>query len=239
MERKNIEVSFVMPCLNEETTIAKCIFEAKKAFKKNNLSGEVVVSDNGSKDNSVNIAKKAGSVVVHQNKKGYGNAYQKGFISARGKYIVMADSDMTYPIHMLGDFVKELKKGSDFVIGSRFKGKIHSGAMTPLHRYIGNPFLTGVLNLLFNAGVSDAHCGMRAFTKEAYKKMGLTSAGMEFASEMVIRASQCGLKIKEIPIEYYARDIKSPSKLSSFSDGWRHLKFMFSMKFGKKKGVNC
>jgi glycosyltransferase involved in cell wall biosynthesis len=238
MQSKKTEISVVMPCLNEGTTIGKCVREAKAALKKNGLDGEIVVSDNGSTDNSVAIARRKGARVVFQKKKGYGNAYLKGLYAARGTYIIIADSDMTYPMHKLGEFVEELRNGNDFVIGSRLKGKIMPGAMPPLHRYIGNPILTGILNLLFHTGVSDAHCGMRGFTKKAFLCMQLKSPGMEFASEMVIRASQLKLSIKEIPIDYYARSDKSASKLNSFRDGWRHLKFMIKFALKNKPVIS-
>jgi glycosyltransferase involved in cell wall biosynthesis len=161
---------------------------------------------------------------VHQPERGYGNAYLKGFAEARGKYIVMGDSDNTYDFSELEKFVEPLRRGYDFVIGSRFRGKILPGAMPWLHRYIGNPLLTGILNVFFRTGVSDAHCGIRSLTKEAYEKMNLQTTGMEFASEMVIKASKAGLKIAEVPITYYPREGKS--KINSFKDGWRHLRFM-------------
>jgi glycosyltransferase involved in cell wall biosynthesis len=242
MNEKQIEVSVVMPCLNEEASIGDSVRQAVKALKENKIRGEVVVSDNGSTDKSVEIARKEGARVVFQPKKGYGNAYLKGLCEARGKYIIMADSDSTYPIHRLGEFTALLRQGNDFVIGSRFRGKIMPGAMPALHRYVGNPFLTATLNVLFGMNVSDAHCGMRGFTKEAYERMQLSSPGMEFASEMVIRAGQLKLRTAEIPIEYYARSGKSASKLSSFSDGWRHLKFMVGFTRKKQAAVqtaNC
>lgn len=233
MVSKNIEVSVVFPCLNEEASVGKCVRVALEELRKSKINGEVVVCDNNSEDDSAAVAKAAGARVVFQKKRGYGNAYQKGLTLAKGKYLIMADSDLTYPLNRIDDFVKELRKGNEFVIGSRFKGKIMPGAMQPLHKYVGNPFLTGVLNLLFRAGVSDAHCGMRGFTKKAFLKMDLKSPGMEFASEMVIRAAQKNLKIKEIPIDYFAREEESKSKLSSFKDGWRHLKFMLEL-WGEK-----
>lgn len=221
------DVSIVMPCLNEEATIATCIQKASTALKQMDVKGEIIVADNGSTDNSVAIAQSFGAQVVHQPIRGYGAAYLAGIAATRGKYIIIGDSDDTYDFSELARFLQPLQEGYDLVMGSRFKGEIRPGAMPWLHRYIGNPVLTGILNLLFKAGVSDAHCGLRAFTKEAYEKMGLQTTGMEFASEMVIKAAKAGLKITEVPITYYPR--KGESKLNSFRDGWRHLRFMLML----------
>jgi len=219
-----VEVSVVMPCLNEETTVGICIQKAKAALKKMGVQGEIIVADNGSTDASIEIAKSLGAKVVHQPIRGYGAAYLAGIAVAGGKYIVIGDSDDTYDFSELDQFVQPLKEGYDLVMGSRFSGEILPSAMPWLHQYIGNPVLTGILNVLFKAGVSDTHCGMRAFTKEAYLKMELKTTGMEFASEMVIKAAKAGLTITEVPITYYPR--KGESKLNSFRDGWRHLRFM-------------
>jgi len=219
-----IEVSVVMPCLNEEEMIGICIEKAKKAFKEHGIKGEIVVSDNGSKDKSVEIALNSGARVVHQPLKGYGNAYMKGIKSAKGKYIVMGDADNTYDFSEIHKFIEPLKKGADMVMGSRLKGKIHKGAMPFLHRYIGNPVLSGILELMFKAKVSDAHCGMRSFKREVFDKLCLKTPGMEFASEMIIKAAKARLKIVDIPITYYPRE--GESKLRTFRDGWRHLRFM-------------
>ncbi len=219
-----MELSVVMPCLNEEKTIGVCIQKAMKAMEDKGVTGEVIVVDNGSTDNSAKIANSMGARVISQPVMGYGSAYLMGLEEAKGKYIIMADADNTYDLQELGEFLDSFNAGYEFCIGSRFKGKILSGAMPWLHRYIGNPILTGLLNLFFGAKISDAHCGLRAITKEAYKKMNLKTLGMEFASEMVIKALKLKLKIKEIPITYYPRQGKS--KLNSFRDGWRHLRFM-------------
>ena len=220
----NPEVSVVLPCLNEEVTIGECIKNIKNIFKKENINGEIIVSDNGSTDNSVEIAKSLNVKVVYQQLKGYGAAYIKGIHEARGKFIIMADSDATYDFLEIPILLKPLKKGYDFVIGTRFKGTIKKGAMPWAHRYIGNPFLSGLVNLFFKTNLSDVHCGFRAFTKEAFEKMNLKTTGMEFASEMVVSASKNRLKICEVPISYNKR--KGKSKLKSFSDGWRHLRFI-------------
>lgn len=229
MPSKSIEVSVVIPCLNEEKTLALVINRALKAFKEHNIVGEVVVSDNGSTDRSVAIAKKAGARVVHQPIRGYGSAYLKGFAEAKGKYMLMADADDTYDVQDLHNFIQPLREGYDFVIGNRFQGTIHKGAMPWHHYWIGNPVLSWVQRFLFNNNVRDSHCGLRAFTREAYDRLELHTTGMEFASEMVIRANQEKLKIKQIPTNLRPRPGGSESKLHSWRDGWRHLRFMLLM----------
>lgn len=218
-------VSVIMPSLNEEATIATCINKVKSIFEENDISGEIIIADN-STDNTPTIAKDLGADVVTPNKMGYGNAYLEGLSRAKGDYIVIADADGTYDFFDIPKFLDPLMGGmADLVIGSRLKGEIKKDAMPWLHQHIGNPLLTGILNFLFKVGISDAHCGMRAFTKKALDKMNLRSGGMEFASEMVIEAAKKNLKIREVPITYYSRD-NAPSKLNSFSDGWRHIRFM-------------
>lgn len=219
-----VEVSIVMPCLNEQATIGSCIEKAQRTMKALGIRGEVVVADNGSTDGSVQIAESLGARVVHQSIRGYGAAYQAGIAAARGKYILIGDSDDTYDFTDIERFITPLRNGYDFVIGSRFKGEIRPGAMPWSHRYIGNPILSGILRWFFHTDISDAHCGMRAFTKEAYDKMALQTTGMEFASEMVVKAVGANLKICEVPITYYPRE--GESKLNSFRDAWRHLRFM-------------
>ncbi len=219
-----IDISIVMPCLNEEATVGNCVRKAVAAIQASGLRGEVIVADNGSTDRSVEIAEAAGARVVHQPIKGYGSAYLKGFSEARGRYILMGDSDDTYDFGDLMRFVAPLENGYDLVMGDRFKGRILDGAMPWLHQYIGNPVLSGILRWMYGTTVSDAHCGIRAFTREAYERMQLRTPGMEFASEMVVNASRAGLKIAEVPITYYPRE--GESKLHSLRDGWRHLRFM-------------
>ena len=223
MENKP-EVSVVLPCLNEEATIGECIQNIKNVLKKENINGEIIISDNGSTDKSVMIAKSLNVKVIYQKLRGYGAAYLKGIHEARGKFIIMADSDATYDFLEIPLLLKPLKEGCDFVIGTRFKGTIKKGAMPWTHRYIGNPFLSGLVNLFFKTNLSDVHCGFRAFTKKAFEKMNLKTTGMEFASEMVISAVKNRLRICEVPISYNKR--KGRSKLKSFSDGWRHLRFI-------------
>ena len=220
----NIEVSVVIPCLNEEDTIGICIDKIQRAFAKHNLSGEVVVVDNGCTDKSVEISVAKGARVLVETKKGYGNALRKGIEEANGKFVVMADGDDTYDFEIIDQFLEKLRAGADLVMGSRFKGEILKDAMSWSHRYIGNPILSGMLKLFFGGGVSDAHCGLRAFTKKAYNNMKLKTQGMEFASEMVIHALKEGIKIEEISIKYYPR--KGESKLNSVRDAWRHIRFM-------------
>jgi glycosyltransferase involved in cell wall biosynthesis len=218
-----IKVSVVIPCLNEAASIARCVREARNAFVDQGWEGEVVVADNGSDDRSAELAREAGAVVIHEPRRGYGSAYRAGFGAARGEYIVMADADLTYDFADIPRFVSRLDEGADLVMGNRMGG-IQPGAMPWLHRYVGNPVLTGVLNLFFRTGVRDAHCGMRAVRREALPRLDLRTTGMEFASEMVIRAGKEGLAIDEIPIHYHPRE--GESKLSSFRDGWRHLRFL-------------
>lgn len=217
-------LSVVIPCLNEAQSIEQCVRIARETMEQAGISGEVVVADNGSTDGSPELAKKAGARVIPEPRKGYGSAYLAGFGAARGKYILMADADMTYDWRDIPRFVEGLEDGADLVMGSRLKGKIHPGAMPWLHRYVGNPVLTGILNLFFRTGVSDAHCGMRAFRRDLLPRLDLRTTGMEFASEHVIRSSKLGIDIREVPIEYHPRE--GESKLSSFSDGWRHLRFL-------------
>jgi hypothetical protein len=216
-------VSVVIPCLNEAGTIEQCVKQAVETLEAAGLAGEVVVADNGSDDGSAELARRAGAVVVHEPRRGYGSAYLAGFGAAQGRFIVMADADLTYDFGDIPRFVQELADGADLVMGDRMDN-IHPGAMPWLHRYVGNPVLTGVLNAFFRTGVKDAHCGMRAVRRESLSALDLRTTGMEFASEMVIRAAKAGLRIEQLPIEYHPRG--GESKLSSFRDGWRHLRFL-------------
>lgn len=220
------EVSVVMPCLNEEETLGICIGKARDTIEKLGLDAEIVIADNGSTDRSVEIAESMGARVVHQPLKGYGNAYLAGFASAKGRYLMMGDSDDSYDWTDIGRFVEPLRAGNDMVMGTRLKGTIEPGAMPFLHRYLGNPVLTWILNLLFRTGISDSHCGMRSFTREAYDRMHLRTTGMEFASEMVIKASKANLRIAEIPITLSPDKRTRAPHLRTWRDGWRHLRFM-------------
>ena len=219
-----VEISVVMPCLNEKDGIASCINKVKAAIKLNNLNAEIIVADNGSTDNSAEIARSQGARVVIQNGKGYGRAYQLGISQARGKYIIIGDSDDTYDFSEIMKFILPLREGWEFVNGSRLKGRIHTDAMPHLHRYFGNPLLSFMLNLFFKSGFSDAYCGMKAFTRSAYNKIRPICQGMEFALELIINASRLNLKRIEVPIELHPR--KGKSKLRTFKDGWRSLRFM-------------
>jgi glycosyltransferase involved in cell wall biosynthesis len=216
-------VSVVIPCLNEAENIELCVRTAREVLARNAIDGEVLVVDNASEDDSAALARAAGARVVAEPRRGYGSAYLAGFEAAKGRYIVMADADLTYDFNEIPRFVAELEGGAELVMGDRMDN-IQPGAMPWLHRYIGNPILTGLLNLFFRTGVKDAHCGMRALRADVLERLDLRTTGMEFASEMVIRASKEKLRIAEFPIEYHPRG--GESKLSSFRDGWRHLRFL-------------
>jgi glycosyltransferase involved in cell wall biosynthesis len=216
-------VSVVIPCLNEAENIEQCVSTAREAMAAAAITGEVVVADNGSSDGSGELAEGSGARVVNEPVRGYGSAYLAGFAAARGEYIVMADADLTYDFNEIPRFLAKLEAGADMIIGDRMHN-IHPGAMPWHHRYIGNPLLSRFLNLLFHTGVNDAHCGMRAFRREHLERLELRTNGMEFASEMVVRAAKAGLEIQQLPIEYHPRG--GESKLSSFRDGWRHLRFL-------------
>jgi len=216
-------VSVVIPCLNEAGNIEACVALAQAGLEAGGIRGEVIVADNASEDGSAELAERAGATVVREHNRGYGSAYMAGFAAARGRYIVMIDADLTYDFKEIPRFVRELEEGADFVVGDRMDN-IQPGAMPWLHRYVGNPVLTRVLNLFYRTGVKDAHCGMRGLRRDVLPRLDLRSTGMEFASEMVIRASKENLEIRQFPIEYHPR--AGVSKLSSFRDGWRHLRFL-------------
>jgi glycosyltransferase involved in cell wall biosynthesis len=219
-----MKISVILPCLNEEAAVGAVVDEARQAVAELGDGGEVIVVDNGSIDRSAEIAAAHGAVVVTEPERGYGRAYLTGLARARGDYVVMADADGTYPVRELGRFVELLNDGHDLVLGSRFNGTIHAGAMPWSNRWIGNPILTGLLNRMFGVRVSDAHCGMRAVRRSALEKLDLHSTGMEFASEMVFKAFRRKLSVGEVPIDYFPR--AGESKLSRFSDAWRHVRFM-------------
>ncbi len=222
-----LDVSVIMPAMDEELTIGACIQKIQTVFRDNHINGEIIVAD-ASTDRTPEIAQSLGARVIRPEMRGYGNAYLAAFKEARGRYIVIGDSDNTYDFAKIPLLLAPLEAGADFVIGSRFKGTIHTGAMSPLHRYIGNPFLTWMINTIFRTDYSDTHSGFRAITREALDRLSLKSGGMEFASEMLVMASKENLKIAEVPIEYYPR--VAPSKLHSFADGWRHIRFVLLMK---------
>ena len=218
------EITVVIPCLNEEEAVGNVVDQALEGIRRSGRSGEVVVVDNGSTDRSAEVAAEHGARVVVESRRGYGSAYLTGLAEARGEYLVMGDADETYPLQELGPFVDSLEQGDDLVMGSRFKGTIHGDAMPFLNRFVGNPILTGMLNVLFGVKVSDAHCGMRAIRKDAAASLDLHSTGMEFASEMVFKAYRRGMTVSEIPIDYFPRI--GESKLNRFGDAWRHMRFM-------------
>ncbi len=222
-ETDELVVSVVIPCLNEQENIRECVTAALEAIVRMGVPGEVLVADNDSEDDSARIAEEAGARVIVERRRGYGSAYLAGFAASKGRYIVMADADLTYDFNEIPRFVAAMDDGAEMVIGDRMDN-IKPGAMPWMHRYIGNPILTGLLNLLFRTGISDAHCGMRAVRRDVLPRLDLRTTGMEFASEMVIRASKENLRIAEFPIEYHPRG--GESKLSSFRDGWRHLRFL-------------
>ncbi|MBD1923533.1 glycosyltransferase family 2 protein [Microcoleus sp. FACHB-831] len=226
MIEDKIELSIVMPCLNEAETIGVCLKKAQLYLRNNNIYGEIIVADNGSTDGSQAIASLMGAKVVHIKEKGYGSALRVGIAAARGKYVIMGDADDSYDFSNLSPFIEKLREGCDLVMGNRFKGGIELGAMPALHRYLGNPVLTGIGRLLFKSPCEDFHCGLRGFSKSAIAKLDLRTKGMEFASEMVVKATLYKLKISEVPTTLSADGRSRPPHLRSWRDGWRHLRFM-------------
>ena len=220
------EVSVVMPCLNEAETLASCIEIIQRTFAARSIQGEIIVADNGSTDGSQRLAEALNVRVVHVAQKGYGSALMGGIVAARGKYIVMGDSDMSYDFGDIPKLLGELRAGADLVMGNRFRGDIRPKAMPPLHRYLGNPVLTGIGRLFFSSPCGDFHCGLRGFRKDAYERMGLRTTGMEFASEMVVKATLFGMKIREVPTTLSPDGRSRPPHLRSWRDGWRHLRFL-------------
>jgi glycosyltransferase involved in cell wall biosynthesis len=223
---QSIEVSVIIPCLNEEKTLAACIETAKNAMLKARISGEVIVSDNGSTDQSVAVAIENGARVVHAARKGYGNAVLCGMRAAQGKFLIMGDADGSYDFNDIPKFISSLRQGADIVMGSRLKGTIHPGAMPFFNRHLGTPVLTFLINLFFKSKISDVNCGLRALTQKAFDRLQLKAAGMELASEMVIKASLLGLGIKEIPTSLFPDNRDKPPHLRPIRDGWRHLRFL-------------
>ena len=221
-----LEVSVVIPCLNEEKTLPAVIDIALNAMRKAGITGEVIVSDNGSTDQSVEVAASHGARVVHAARKGYGNAIISGMRAARGKFLVMGDADGSYDFNDIPQFIAPLRAGADFVMGSRLKGTIHPGAMPFLNRYLGTPVLTFLINLFFGPGISDVNCGMRSLTKKAFDSLHLRAGGMELASEMIIKAALLNLNIVEIPTSLSPDNRDRPPHLRPFRDGWRHLRFL-------------
>lgn len=222
----SLELSVIMPCLNEAETLATCIRKALQCIKENGIAGEVLIADNGSTDGSQAIAESLGARVVPVAAKGYGNALMGGIRAARGRFVIMGDSDDSYDFTNLMPFVSKLREGYELVMGNRFKGGIKPGAMPPLHRYLGNPVLTAIGRIFFHSPCGDFHCGLRGFSKTAAERLDLQTTGMEFASEMVIKAQLLGLRITEVPTTLSPDGRTRPPHLRSWRDGWRHLRFM-------------
>ncbi len=220
------ELTILMPCLNEAETLAACIRKAKTYLQESGVHGEVVVADNGSTDGSQKIAEAEGARVVHVPEKGYGAALIGGCNGALGRYVIMGDADDSYDFLHLAPFVEKLREGYDLVMGNRFKGGIEPGAMPPLHRYLGNPVLSFIARLFFPCKIGDYHCGLRGYNREAILKLGLVTTGMEYASEMVVKATLNHLRIAEVPTTLKKDGRSHAPHLRSWSDGWRHLKFL-------------
>lgn len=221
-----LELTVLMPCLNEAETLETCIRKALNSLRQHNIRGEVLIADNGSTDGSQQIAERAGARVAHVAAKGYGNALMGGIQAARGRYVIMGDADDSYDFTNLMPFVEQLRLGYDLVMGNRFKGGIKPGAMPPLHRYLGNPVLTAIGRIFFSSPCGDFHCGLRGFSRAAAARMDLQTTGMEFASEMVIKATMLRMKVTEVPTTLSPDGRSRPPHLRSWRDGWRHLRFM-------------
>jgi len=223
---QELELSIIMPCLNEAETLATCIDKAQKFLSEYNIKGEVVIGDNGSTDGSQEIAIKHGAKVINIESKGYGNALMGAIKASNGEFVIMGDSDDSYDFSALMPFIEKLREGYDLVMGNRFKGGIKKGAMPFLHYFLGNPVLSFVGRLFFSNEIGDFHCGLRGFRKQAYYKMNLHTTGMEFATEMVVKSTFTGLKITEVPTILYPDGRSRPPHLRTWRDGWRHLRFM-------------
>ncbi|MBA4191790.1 MAG: dolichol-P-glucose synthetase [Planctomycetaceae bacterium] len=226
MPFRAIEVSIVMPCLNEARTVGICVGKAVQALQELGIHGEVIVADNGSTDGSQQIAAQAGAKVVGVVQRGYGAALRGGITAASGSYVIMGDADDSYDFTRIEPFITRLRAGDELVMGNRFRGGIMPGAMPWHHRYLGNPVLTGILNLFYRSGVGDAHCGLRAFRRDSHERLNLLTTGMEFASEMVVKASLQSQRISEVPVILHPDGRDRPPHLRSFRDGWRHLRFL-------------
>lgn len=215
-----------MPCLNEAETVATCVDKAQRFLKRFGVNGEVVVGDNGSTDGSIQIAEQHGARVVHVLEKGYGSALMGGIEAAQGRFIIMGDSDDSHDLDNLDGFVKELRNGVELVVGNRFSGGIAPGAMSFMNRYIGNPILSGIGRIFFHSAAKDFHCGLRGFSRDTYNKLDLRTKGMEFASEMIVKASLMGMRISEVPTTMFPAGRSRSPHLRPFRDGWRHLRFL-------------
>jgi len=223
---KNIKISILMPCLNEAETLATCIEKAKLFLQKNHILGEIIIADNGSEDGSQDIALKHGGRVIHVPERGYGSALIVGINACIGEYIIMGDADDSYDFKNLMPFIEKLEEGYELVMGNRFQGGIKKGAMPPLHKYLGNPILSGIGKLFFKSPISDFHCGLRGFRKDSILRLDLQTSGMEFASEMVVKATLNNLKITEVPTTLSPDGRSRSPHLKSWKDGWRNLRFL-------------
>ena len=228
-----------MPCLNEAETLRNCITTASEALKRAGIYGEIVIADNGSTDGSQEIARQCGARVVNVPQRGYGNALQGGIAAAEAKYILMGDSDESHDFSHIPRFFEQLSAGADLVVGNRFHGGIAKGAMPFLHRYLGNPVLTGIGRLLFRVPVGDIYCGFRAFTRDAYHKMDIRSTGMEFAVEMVVKGTVLGMKVTEVPTTQSPAGRSRPPHMRPWKDGWRTIRFFLvsRVKLRRRKHV--
>ena len=221
-----LELSIIMPCLNEAETLATCIGKARDYLERHKIAGEVLIADNGSSDGSQEIATNSGARVVPIPERGYGSALRGGIAAAKGQYIIMGDADDSYDFTNLSPFLEKLRQGYDLVMGNRFQGGIKPGAMPVLHKHLGNPVLTWLGRLFFGSPCGDFHCGLRGFSKQAIEQLNLRTTGMEFASEMVVKASLYGLKITEVPTTLSPDGRSRPPHLKTWRDGWRHLRFL-------------
>ncbi len=221
-----VELTILMPCLNEAETLATCIEKAKGYLESHGVNGEVVIADNGSTDGSREIAERLGARVVAVEERGYGSALLGGIEAARGRYVIMGDADDSYDFTALQPFLDELRQGYELVMGNRFRGGIAPGAMPPLHKYLGNPVLTGIGRLFFGSPMGDFHCGLRGIERQAIQRLGLTTTGMEFASEMVVKATLEKLRITEVPTTLSPDGRSRTPHIRSWRDGWRHLRFL-------------
>jgi hypothetical protein len=228
-ELRSLELTILMPCLNEAETVAICVHKAHGFLERTGVVGEVLVADNGSSDGSIEIARNAGARVVQIAEKGYGRALMGGINAARGRFVIMADADDSYDFSQLDAFVQELRAGNTLVIGHRFRGGIRPGAMPLLHRYLGNPVLSFAGRLFFSSKVGDFHCGLRGVDRASALQLGLSAPGMEFASEMVVKATLAGWQIAEVPTVLSPDGRSRPPHLRSWRDGWRHLRFLLMM----------
>jgi glycosyltransferase involved in cell wall biosynthesis len=224
-----VELTILMPCLNEAETVATCVQKARSFLARTGIEGEVLVADNGSSDGSQDLAREAGARVVAIKKKGYGNALMGGIEAARGRFVIMADADDSYDFSQLDAFIDGLRAGNTMVIGHRFRGGIRPGAMPLLHRYLGNPVLSFAGRLFFSSGIGDFHCGLRGVDRVAALQLGLRAPGMEFASEMIVKATLAGWRIAEVPTVLSPDGRSRPPHLRSWRDGWRHLRFLLMM----------